>query len=282
MAQSTAIPNIAPPSTPLGAPNTVLPFAGHQSRVTIHSYSARGPRRAPRAGAEEATRDCRTSRNRRNSLKIKDSDPAYPRRFSTHNLVRRHADFRPATAPHARASASCSWKRWASAQRKGRDVQPILSRWFTRAKPLACGSRQSTSANSLLPNRAGLKTPALHLNLPKLPCGPWFAGVWTSISRRKADRQTHRLIGTRERLEMNSSPSKSIALALLIGTDLITELHHLGSADYGGREVRVRAARQPRRKIRLPFGGGGPTIRVSSTAKRAGWRCPGAAKGGLP
>jgi hypothetical protein len=109
MAQPTARPKIAPPSAPVGAPNMVLPFTSRHSRVTIHSRSTRGPRRAPARWG--VTRHSRSSRNARNSLKTNTGDLFYPAHFSAPNRVRRHADFWPSTAAHASTAASCPWKR---------------------------------------------------------------------------------------------------------------------------------------------------------------------------
>jgi hypothetical protein len=258
MAHSTATLKIAPPSTAVGAPNTALPFTSHQSRVTIHRSS---------------TRHGQSSRNARKLLRTNDGDSFYPAHFSTQNRPRRHPNSRSSTAPRGGASASCLWKRWALAQRKERVLTFFLSRCLTCAKSSVCSSILATSP---FLNRAGLKTPALRLNLPNLPCGPWLAGVWTSVPQGRAQflcgvpktlRLLGRLIGTRERLEMNSSPSKSIALTLLIGTDLNTELHHFGSANCGAAKSASALWGSCTRKIRLRFGGGGPTIRLS----RATW-----------
>jgi hypothetical protein len=272
MAHSTATLKIAPPSTPVGAPNTVLPLTRHQPRVTIHSRSTRGPRRAPARWG--VTRHSLTSRNARNLLKTNNGDPLYPAHFSAPNRVLRHADFRPSTAARAGAPVSCQWKRRASAPRKRPCTQPILSRWVTRADSSVCTSRQSALATSRFLNPAGLKTPALHLNLPSLPRGEWVVEAWTSISHGKAQllrgvpetlRVLGRLIGTPERLETSLSPWKSISLTLLIGTDLVTKSHHFDAANF--RAVRVRILGRSPGKFAYDSGARGPTIRLS----RATW-----------
>ena len=71
-------------------------FASHRSLLTSHHSSppTRGPRCAPRVGVE-STRDSRTSRIRRKSLKTNDRAPVYPRRFLTRRSRSRAANFSP-------------------------------------------------------------------------------------------------------------------------------------------------------------------------------------------